>query len=440
MSNEPTKWPAPIKSDPSGAGAALRQYEQQTTETTDEPAAYQRTLARIDRSAQPSSHARWFVAFGATALVVPVLLWLLRSSPAVPVIPGPRASAPVATATAEVPPHATTPEPSVLLGPVPTPLPTGKIRLGDGITASLSATASATARFQEGTLDITLASGELVLHVPPREIGQAVLVTAGGYRLTVVGTVLTVSHGPRRLDLTVREGLVAVSKDGGHLATVAAGETWSTALPVPDPRRFAPRISRSTPATDCTRFAVDTRDTRIQERLRCYREKARGRGPKSERAQYELACLLRDGRGDLAAALSAFELQRARFPQGDHRSDADRAIIELLPRLGRHAEALAETQMFLDEHPDSESRAEIRLVRGDIYRAIFRDVTSAEREYDEGTDAQGRTGDDSRFLRALCLEALGRMDEALVAYQEYLAQSGTAHAREAKRRMEELAR
>jgi len=435
MSKEPTKWPAPIKGEPSGAGAALRQYEQQTAETTDEPAAYQRALARLERYAQPSSRARWFVVFGATALVVPALLWLLRSSPAVPVLPGPRASAPVATATAEVHSRATSPEPSVPLGTVPTPLPTGKIRLGDGITALLSATASATARFQEGTLDITLASGDIALHVPPRGIGQAVLVTAGGYRLTVVGTVLTVSHGPRRLDLTVSEGLVAVSKDGGHLATVAAGETWSTALPAPDPRRFAPRISRSMPATDCTRFAVDTR---IQERLRCYRERARGRGPKSERAQYELACLLRDGPGDLAAALSAFELQRARFPRGDHRSDADRAIIELLPRLGRHAEALAETQMFLDDHPDAESRAEIRLVRGDIYRAIFRDATSAEREYDGGADAQGRTGDDSRFLRALCLEALGRMEEALVAYQEYLAQAGSAHAREAKRHMDQL--
>jgi len=32
------------------------------------------------------------------------------------------------------------------------------------------------------------------------------------------------------------------------------------------------------------------------------------------------------------------------------------------------------------------------------------------------------------------------MDEALLAYKEYLAQAGTAHAREAKRRMEHFAR
>jgi tetratricopeptide (TPR) repeat protein len=230
---------------------------------------------------------------------------------------------------------------------------------------------------------------------------------------------------------------VAVSNEGGHLATVAAGETWSIALPSSAPRKFAPRVSRGTSAKDCARFAADKQ---LQERLQCYREQARGRGPDSERAQYQLARLLRDGLGDLAAALSAFELQRSRFPRGDLKIEADRAIIELLQRLGRHAEALAETQMFLDENPDAEYRAEIRLIRGDIYRAIFRDPMSAEREYDEGAGADGRTGDDSRFLRALCLEALGRLDEALLAYKEYLAQAGTAHAREAKRRMEHFAR
>ena len=80
----------------------------------------------------------------------------------------------------------------------------------------------------------------------------------------------------------------------------------------------------------------------------------------------------------------------------------------------------------------------MRLLRGDIFRAIFQDATSAEREYEEGAEAKGRTGDDSRFLHALCLEALGRVDDARLAYRDYLAQPGTAHAREAKRRMERL--
>ncbi len=434
MNKEEANWPAPMKTEPSAAGAALRQYEQETGVTPNEAASYHRALANIER---PSTRPRWLVAIGATALAVPALLWLLRSKTNPPLSPTHTPSASVASAPLPAPPKAAPLEASIQLGMVPTELPTGTIDLGGGITAALADQTSATARFQKGTLDITLASGSIELHVPPRGIGQAVLVTAGDHRFTVVGTVFTVSHPPRRLDLAVSEGLVAVSKEGAHLATVAAGETWSLALPSFTPRRFAPQVSRGTSAKDCTRFAADTQ---VRERIQCYREQARGRGPDGERAQYELARLLRDGPGDLTAALGAFELQRSRFPRGDLRIEADRAIIELLPRLGRNAEALAETQMFLDEHPDAEYRAEIRLVRGDIFRAIFRDVTSAEREYDEGAEANGRTGDDNRFLRALCLEAMGRMDEARSAYQDYLAQAGTAHAREAQRRMERLAR
>ena len=429
-----------MKSETSAAGEALRQYAQDTARHPDEAAAYGRALASLTRQAtmdRPFTHSRWFVAIGATAFAVPALLWLLWSRAPSATIPTLTPSASVAIAPAPAILQAAPFEPSVPLGMVPTQLPTGKISLGGGITALLSVETSATARFQQGTLDITLANGSIELHVPPRAIGQAVLVTAGGHRFTVVGTVLTVAHGTRSLDLAVSEGMVAVSKEGFHLATVAAGETWSLALPSSPPRTFAPRVSRGTSTKDCTRFAADKQ---MHERLLCYREQTRGRGPDGERAQYELACTLRDGPGDLTAALAAFELQRSRFPRGDLRVEADRAIIELLPRLGRHAEALAETQMFLDEHPDAEYRAEIRLIRGDIYRAIYRDPMSAEREYDEGVEADGRTGDDSRFLRALCLEALGRMDEAFLAYKEYLAQAGTAHAREAKRRMESFAR
>jgi len=427
-----TAWPEPMKTEPSKEGTALRKYAEETAETPSEAAAYSRALARIER---PYTRSPWLAAIGAIALAVPALLWLLRSPTPPNAIQAP--SARVASAPAPATAQATPTEPSVQLSTVPTQLPTGKISLDSGVTALLSVETSATARYQEGTLDIMLDSGSIELHVPPRGIGQSVLVTAGSHRFTVVGTVFTVSHGPRRLDLAVSEGLVAVSNEGGHLATVAAGETWSIALPSSAPRKFAPRVSRGTSAKDCTRFAADKQ---LQERLQCYREQARGRGPDSERAQYQLARLLRDGPGDLAAALSAFELQRSRFPRGDLKIEADRAIIELLQRLGRHAEALAETQMFLDENPDAEYRAEIRLIRGDIYRAIFRDPMSAEREYDEGAGADGRTGDDSRFLRALCLEALGRLDEALLAYKEYLAQAGTAHAREARRRMEHFAR
>jgi hypothetical protein len=326
------------------------------------------------------------------------------------------------------------------LAAVATPLPKGVVKLPTRVTAVLSDDAAATARLQEGTLDIALVSGTIQLGIPPREIGQAVLVTAERFHFTVVGTAFSLTRGPRRLDLTVTEGMVAVSREADHLATVVAGETWSSDLVAPAPvartRRPSPVFAKRFAATDCSGFSIE----QGPERMACYRELAKKGGPQGERAQHALARYLRDDVVDLDAALSAFEAQRARFPRGQLKADADRAIIGLLPRLGRHAEALVETQSFLDAEPDADDRAEIRMLRGDIYRAIFRDLTSAEREYGEGSEARGRTGDDSRFLHALCLEALGRAEEARAAYQAYLAQDGTAHAREAQRRIEKLAR
>jgi hypothetical protein len=173
-------------------------------------------------------------------------------------------------------------------------------------------------------------------------------------------------------------------------------------------------------------------------RLKC--GAARKGGAEGEHGLHALARYLRDETFDLTAALAAFESQRARFPHGSLKVDADRAIIGLLPRLGRYGEALVETQSFLDAQPDAEDRAEIRLLRGDIYRAIYKDAIRAEREYGEGSDGKGRAGDDSRFLHALCLEALGRMNEARRAYRDYLAQPVVAHAQEALRRMDQLSR
>jgi hypothetical protein len=432
-----TNWPASMKDEPGETGSALRQYDREPVEIPSEAAAYSRVLAKLDHS---STRSRWLLAMGTMALAVPLGLWLLRSGKST--IPSPTSSSSSSGTMANVTP--TTPPPiaelerSVRLGTVPTTLPNGQIHLAGGVTATLADGTSATARVQEGTLDIALAGGTINLQVQRRQIGQALLITAGPYRFTVVGTVFRISHTARRLDLQVNEGLVAVSSGGDHVATVASGENWSINLPTTNPRRtdVVYRVARLTSQQDCTRFTA----AETQQKIVCYREQVRKGGTEGERAQHALARYLRDDMADLTGALAAFESQRSRFPRGALRVDADRAVIELLPRLGRHAEALVETQSFLDSHPDTDDRAEIRLLRGDIYRAIFQDMMSAEREYDEGAVADGRTGDDSRFLRALCLEALGRVEEARLAYRDYLAQSGTAHTREAQRRMERLAR
>jgi tetratricopeptide (TPR) repeat protein len=434
MREEDRNWPAPLRSAPTPAGAALREYERVLHTHPDEDAAYARVSARIERSPR---RARWPIAAGILALAAPALIWLLRPDrTALPTHARPGTAS--ETVTKPPLPRATAAEPTLRLGSAATPLPPGKLVLEGGIEAALSAGTRATGRLVQGTVDIALASGTLDLQVPPRKPGQAVLITAGQLRFTVVGTALSVRRQGQRVSLNVAEGLVAVSQDGDHVATVATGESWSAPLPpTSPPERVAhARVARLPLPKGCERIPV----SRWQERLACYQQEAKKGGPAGERAQHLLARYLRDDVVDLTAALNAFEAQRSRFPRGRLRADADRAIIGLLPRLGRHAEALAESQSFLDAWPAAEDRAEIRLLRGDIYRAIFDDPLRAEREYDEGTEAQGRTGDDSRFLRALCLEALGRVDDARLAYQDYLAQAETAHAREARRRMERLAR
>lgn len=423
-------WPVPPIDEPSPTGTALRHYDRETAQIPNEAVAYARILARLDR---PRARPRRLVAIGATAVAIPTMLWMLwhRAPPAVvpePVLANKFAS-PVASPATAIEEASTL---SFHVAVVSTPLPVGELRLEGGITAVLAEDTTATARLEQGTLDIALAGGSIELHIPPRAVGQAVLVAAGDLHFMAVGAVFTLSYRARHLDLEVSDGLVTVSRDGDHLATVAARENWAANQPTANPRREDALLARHIPGRECAGIG------QAQEQLACYRKKARRNGAAGEQAQYALARLLRDSLGDLTGALRAFEEQRSRFPRGKLEVEADRAIIDLLVRLGRYPEALAETQLLLDAHPEANYRAEIRLVRGDIYRALMRDPTSAEREYGGGAKAEGRAGDDSRFLRALCLEALGRMDEARLAYQEYLAQAGAAHAREAKRRMERL--
>jgi len=213
--------------------------------------------------------------------------------------------------------------------------------------------------------------------------------------------------------------------------------------PAVSPRAPAHGPAQLAPATpvaaavnrDCGQL-VASHDT--QGALSCYQKQAATGGLVGEAAQYEVARLWRDSFGNPARALAAFEEQRARFPHGVLRIEADLSIIELLPRLNRHSQALAESEQYLKSYPNAERRGEIHLLRGNIFREVSRDLDHAEREYALGAEASGRTGDDSHFFRAVCLEALGRVEAARKAYESYLVRPGAQHAQDAKRRLERL--
>jgi hypothetical protein len=378
----------------------------------------------------------------------------------------------------------------------PASLPSGRVDLLGQATVLLSADAVASGRMQAEDTEISLGKGKIDLDVLPRAPGHEFSVRAGRYRFTVLGTSFTVMQTRSRLELLVKEGTVAVWRGERRLTTVHAGQGWATELssdalsgmspvdvvpsavpapvrtdppsatvsalappaaaePAPLPAASAPppapepKVTVPAPVVDPSRGAPTMTATlkscgelaagkRTASALACYQENARQGGLAGETAQYELARLWRDSLGQPEHALASFKEQRSRFPSGALRIEADLSIIELLPRLGRHAEAMAESEQFLAAHPRAERRGELRLLRGNILRVALHDVGRAEREYLLGSEAGGRIGDDCRYLHAVCLETLGRTEEARKEYRAYLLQRGAAHIQEVKKHLEGL--
>jgi len=110
------------------------------------------------------------------------------------------------------------------------------------------------------------------------------------------------------------------------------------------------------------------------EALTCYQDQAEQGGLAGETGNYGLARCGAIRSANLASALQAFQRMRSRFPGGVLRTEADLSIIEILPRLGRHSDALAESERFLIAHPEAGRSGEIHLLRGNIFREALHDL------------------------------------------------------------------
>jgi len=157
--------------------------------------------------------------------------------------------------------------------------------------------------------------------------------------------------------------------------------------PLPDIRAPA-----AADGPDCARL---TRDGDIDGALACFARSSERPGLVGELALIELARIRRDVKGDLAGAERALAEHRRRFPHGALANEAAGARVELLVRLGRPAEALAE--------------------------------------------ASHLGGGEAVFWRAVCLAKLGRSAEAARAFDDYLARSDGKRRAEAERMRRELA-
>jgi tetratricopeptide (TPR) repeat protein len=146
---------------------------------------------------------------------------------------------------------------------------------------------------------------------------------------------------------------------------------------------------------------------------------ARG-GPAGENAGYEVGRILRDRLRQPSDALAAWKRYRAQHPDGLLRVETDVSIIETLVASGDTAAALGEANDFLKHHADSERRAEIARITGDLYRERG-DCSHAVGAYETAL-AAARTREITEyasFHRAACLVGLGE-SSGNVALEEYL--------------------
>jgi hypothetical protein len=498
MGRGPSESPPRLIEDGDEVAAGLRALEARTRpDGLDEAAAWRRLSA-----SSPLMSARrwlWSGAFVAAAVAAVVLVARRTSDPISPGAGGTQLAAPGAGADGQLPlaqpvggnvrqedtqegkktveprvarhaePPLEPPAPRLALSPRATPIAPGRAALADEATVDLAEGSTARASADETWVRVLLDEGEVGLHVAKRvPSGPGFEVVAGGYHFRVLGTRFRVArnaHDGPPVELWVEEGRVAVSRDGRALGVVAAGGHWDTdeealsaprATPTaterPRPSRHASASARVIAATHvaavpdkglsapktCATLAADAATAR--EAVACYLPVSRGGDLAAQTALFEIARLRRDVLGDGAGALVALQDSRARFPSGKLRDEVDLSIVELLANLNRHNEAIEEIGRLLAEGRGVEQTAELRVMRGNIYREVLEDYGHAERDYAAAEEARAPAVGDATFFRGVCLQALGRTAEARDTFQRYLAPGAPRFADEATRRLQRLRR
>jgi ferric-dicitrate binding protein FerR (iron transport regulator) len=331
-------------------------------------------------------------------------------------------------------------------------LSVGERKLSDGSVVNLSPGGAARLRDRGKATSVVLDGGKLTLAVEPRDKDAGLEVVAGTYRFKVIGTRFSVTRSGEEVELRVDEGRVAVYGARGELATVSAGGAWSSARrghiqAAQEPSSASSRSSRppeegsmpsppsSAASPDCRALARRGEAKRAEA---CYLERSKGTGLDAETALLEVSRLRRDVLGELPSALSALETYRRRFPNGSLRSEADLAHVVLLTRLGRHEEALAESQRLLDSPTGRERAFELRVLRGNIHRRSLGNAALAAQEYAQAEKLDGSNSEAS-YLLGSSLEALGDARGAANAYRRCLDKAPRGkRASEVRERLERL--
>lgn len=454
MSKQPDNggWPSRLQDQDREVGQILRKYSRHLDAGDDEPAAFARMRVTPRRLAP-----RMVAVAGVLAAAGLVIAWLgTQGSGEVAqrapegavnsqITPAPPVSAPTPTPT-----PALTPQPTLRLTAQSVALPPGRTDLHQEATITLAEGTKASARAERGESTISVETGSVELHVDPRPPGRSFVVKAGSINFVVVGTAFRVSRQQSRVTLEVSEGRVAVVRGGEKLALITAGGSWTGQADELPPGRPAARRANNARTTTETSSAASLASTgcaalvtagRVREAIACLEQRgAQGSGPDSDVAAYEAARLWKEEAHDLERARAGFEAYRRRFPHGALRVEAALSLLEILPRVGRHQEALAEAAWLL-ANPDARLRqAEVHLVRGNIFRLALGDRAAAADEYRAAAAGSGPAADEGAYLYAVCLQELGRRLEARDAFDLYLERGDARHNAEASRRRNVLSR
>lgn len=138
--------------------------------------------------------------------------------------------------------------------------------------------------------------------------------------------------------------------------------------------------------------------------------------PLAEAAAYGVA-EMRFKAGDWQAAVAACDELLRRFPAGRHAPHARYTRGWARWQAEQWAEALADFEEFVRQHPGHELAAECRLKAAECLHKLGR-LDEALKAYDALAGDAGQAGRDAQTGRAYVLFAQGRMQEAAAAFQE----------------------
>jgi hypothetical protein len=315
----------------------------------------------------------------------------------------------------------------------PVPAAEGTIRTGAGERLALTLVGGTEARLESSTVmtvdhagGAKVDGGEVAFRVARQPTGHSYVVLAGPYRVVVLGTRFKLRmNEARRLFVDAQDGVVEVW-DRARLARLSTGETWASpeaevpaAAPAPaHTHPHARAVALASPGPDEAEAAAQAalaagETTRA---LGLYRALAKDGGAAGENAAYEVGKILRDRLGQPANAVLAWRRYRTEHPNGLLRVETDVSIIETLVHAGDATGALAEANDFLRNHPDSERRAEIARIAGDLYRsrADYKHAIAAY-QIALASPLARDAAEPASFHRAECLVRLGDPDGAEAA-------------------------